>query len=122
MSNKRLTLLLSAALVIPVAALAQFARAPAAPLCRVEAQATPDRLPNFFRVVVRLRPDCPPDSVADVRLESYVGGTWPRKGWFRVTKTKPLIRSGIPWYWRAAWRRADGHTDPLVIPGLRRTP
>ncbi|TDE86000.1 hypothetical protein [Deinococcus sp. S9] len=91
---------------------------PAPPLCRVQASSAPSRLPGFYDVTIELRPECRADAVADVRLESYVGGTWPRKGWFRVTKARPLKRGGIPWYWRAAWRSASGQPYPLVIPGL----
>lgn len=94
----------------------------APPLCRVQASSAPSRLPGFYDVTIELRPDCPPNAVADVRLESYVGGTWPRKGWFRVTKARPLKRSGIPWYWRVAWRSASGQPYPLVIPGLGGSP
>lgn len=107
--------LLSAALVIPVAALAQFARAPARPPqpCNLQVSVRPDRLAGFYTVRAALPSGCPP---AAVRLESYVGGTYPRDGWFRVSTGHPLIRSGIPWYWRVA-RKVGAKTFHLSLPG-----
>ena len=103
---KKLTLALSAAL-LPVAALTIASR-PDPPLCRVQVQAAPERLNRFYLVKVGLRDDCPANAMARVRLESYVGGTYPRNGWFTVTRHTPLIRRGIPWYWRVAWQSQAG--------------
>ncbi len=112
-------LLIGAALLLPTLATASIAGpAPDPPLCTVKAEATPSLLPGFYRVTIALRPDCPRNAVADVRLESYLGGQYPRRGWFRITRTQPLIRTGVPWYWRGSWRKGNGEPFPFVIPGL----
>ncbi|MFC6618017.1 hypothetical protein [Deinococcus radiophilus] len=105
------------ALPPPTGLMAQARPAPS--LCRVTASARETVLPGFYLVTVRLRPECPPGTVADVRLESYIGGTYPRVGFQRITKAAPLIRSGIPWWWRVGWRAQSGTVYPLVIPGMR---
>lgn len=107
-------LLFGAALLIPVAR-----AAPDPPLCPVAVATTPSPLPGFYAVVVALKPDCPPNAVADVRLESYIGGRYPRTGFFRVTRTHPLKRNGVPWYWRVGWRSASGQVFPLTLPNTR---
>lgn len=99
----------------------ELARGRAAPvLCRVVATSQPTILPGFYTVTVRLRPECPAGAVADVRLESHIGGTYPRQGFQRITKARPLIRTGIPWWWRVGWRSASGQVYKLTIPGMRR--
>lgn len=91
----------------------------APPLCRVQVSSAPSRLPGFYGVTIELRPECPVDAVADVRLESYIGGRYPRTGFFRVTRSHPLKRSGVPWYWRVGWRSASGQVFPLTLPNTR---
>ena len=113
-----LLFLFCAALAYPVTA--QNTAAP--PLCQVTVATTPSPLPGFYAVVVSLKPDCPANAVADVRLESSIGGRYPRPGFFRVTRSHPLKRSGVPWYWRVGWRSASGQVFPLTLPNTQRTP
>lgn len=112
-----LALLLGTALLVPAAARLVASR-PDPPLCQVQARSAPDNVPGFFIVRVELRPICPAHAVADVRLESYVGATYPRRGFERITASTPLIRRGIPYWWRAAWRSKAGTVFPLIIPGM----
>lgn len=94
-----------------------------APYCDVEARATPTaitRVTGMYTVAVTVAPTCPANGYAEVRLESYIGGMFPRDGWFRITRTHPLVRTGVPWYWRARVRSQTGlDSFPLVIPGMR---
>lgn len=91
-----------------------------APYCQVQAAATPTRISGIYTVTVSVTPTCPASGYAEVRLESYIGGMFPRDGWFRITRTHPLTRSGVPWYWRARVRSQTGlNSFPLVIPGMR---
>lgn len=113
----KLLLFCAALLLIPVAR-----AAPDPPLCQVTVATTPSPLPGFYTVVVSLKPDCPANAAADVRLESYIGGRYPRNGFFRVTRSHPLKRSGVPWYWRVGWRSASGQVFPLTLPNTQRTP
>lgn len=108
-------LVLGAALLASVAA----PQSPDPPLCQVVVATTPSPLPGFYTVVVSLKPDCPANAVADVRLESYIGGRYPRVGFFRVTRSHPLKRNGVPWYWRVGWRSASGTVFPLTLPDTR---
>ena len=108
---------IGAMLAFPVAA-AQSPPPPA--LCSVVIATKPSFLPGFYSVKVSLKPSCSATAVADVRLESYVGGRYPRVGFFRVTKVQPLERSGVPWYWRVGWRGASGEVSPLILPNTRR--
>ena len=110
-------LLLGAALLAPAAARLVASR-PDPPFCQVQARSAPDTVPGFFIVRVELLPTCPANAIADVRLESYVGATYPRRGFERITKAAPLIRRGTPWWWRAAWRSKAGAITPLTIPGM----
>lgn len=90
------------------------------PLCRVRAATTQDATPGFYTVVIALRPECPPDAVADVRFESFVGGSHPSEPrLFRITRDEPLIRSGIPWFWRGAWVAKSGRSYPFILPGMK---
>ncbi|WP_407543765.1 hypothetical protein Q0M94_28600 (plasmid) [Deinococcus radiomollis] len=97
--------------------------ASAAPLpptfCSVEARVSPDHTPGFYTVTVTVSPDCPANSEAQVHLESYIGGAYPHPEWFVVTRETPLIRSGIPWYWRLARRVTSGLVYHRAIPGMR---
>lgn len=91
-----------------------------APYCDVQAMATPTRISGIYTVMVSVTPACPAHGYAEVRLESYIGGMFPRDGWFRITRTHPLVRTGVPWYWRARVRSQTGlDSFPLVIPGMR---
>lgn len=93
---------------------------PTPPLCRVIATTTQDTIPGFYTVTVRLRPGCPQDAVANVRLESYVGGGHPSEPiWLRITYTEPLIRSGVPWYWRGSWESKSGLAYPFKLPNMK---
>lgn len=117
----RAALILGAALTfaLPIAATLALPTFTPPPLCAAQARTTPTSVPGFYRVTISLAPDCAADAVADVRLESYVGGTYPRRGWWRVTRRTPLVRDGVPWYWRASWRAASGKPYPLPVPGMR---
>lgn len=102
-------LLLSAALVLPVAALAQFARAPAPTLCRVQV-ITPDHPGDFQRrLTIRLRPGCPPNGFARVRLASKLGGRLPDDppGAYVLRPGQELRRTVLRW-WRVEWLSASG--------------
>ena len=102
--------LLSAALLLPVAAFAQFARAPAsAPLCRVQV-ITPDHPGDFQRrLTVRVRPGCPPNGFARVRLASKLGGRLPDDppGAYVLRPGQELRRVALRW-WRVEWLSASG--------------
>ena len=87
--------------------------------CSVEARASPDTTPGFYTVTVTVAADCPRDSRAEVHLESYIGGAYPHPEWFVVTREQPLVRSGIPWYWRLARRVTSGLVYRRSIPGMR---
>lgn len=94
------------------------AAAPGAPPdpCAVRPSARVSPVPGIYTVTLAVRAPC---AGVQVRLESYVGGTFPRDGWFTVTPTTPLTREGVPWYWRARVRNKSGNAShPLVIPGM----
>ena len=74
---------------------------------------------GFYSVTVSLAPNCPEGTVAEVHLESFIGGAFPKPQWFKVTRETPFIRSGIPWYWRLARRVASGLVYRKSIPGMR---
>lgn len=114
MPNKRLTLLLSAALLLPVAAFAQFARAPAPTLCRVQVT-TPDHPRDFQRrLTIRVRPGCPPGGLARVRLVSQLGGSLPDDppGAYTLRPGQELRRTVLRW-WHVAWLSASGKPYPV---------
>ncbi|UQN05432.1 hypothetical protein [Deinococcus sp. QL22] len=114
-----LVLLAVAALALGLAPLAAFSAPSPPPSCAVQASARPTRTPGIYTVTVAVTPECPPDGVANVRLESYLGGHFPRNSWFKVRPGLPLIRSGTPWYWRARVRSQSGAASyPLIIPGM----
>ena len=92
------------------------ATAPA--FCPVEVATVQTSTPGFYTVTVSLAPTCPADTVAEIHLESFIGGAYPHPDWFRVTPGHPLIRSGIPWYWRLARRVASGVVYRRSIPGM----
>jgi hypothetical protein len=110
------SILALAALLIGAASAAPLPPAPS--YCPVVASARPDSTPGFYTVTVTLAATCPPDAVAEVHLESYIGGAYPHPQWFDVTHDAPLIRSGIPWYWRLARRVPSGFVYRRSIPGM----
>ncbi|MFC4637003.1 hypothetical protein [Deinococcus hohokamensis] len=110
--------ILFALLLAPLAAAAPLANAPKRPTCAVQARAAPEHTPGLYIVQVEVVKSCPVNGYAEVRLESYVGGHYPRRGWFEVTKSHPLVRRGVLWYWRG---RLNGTpSTPFVIPGMSR--
>ena len=106
-------------LSVPSLATAPTPPAPAAVYCPVEASATPNSTPGFYTVTVSLAVSCPPGAVAEIHLESYIGGAYPHPQWFQVTADRPFVRSGIPWYWRLARRVISGFVYRRSIPGMR---
>ncbi|UQN06267.1 hypothetical protein [Deinococcus sp. QL22] len=112
-------LLLIGAVALGLAPLAAFS-APSPPAyCAVQASAKPTITPGIYTVTVAVTSACPPNGQAGVRLESYLGGHFPRNSWFNVRPGLPLIRSGTPWYWRGRVRSQSGAASyPLIIPGM----
>ena len=95
---RRPLILLGVALLIPVAALAQF-RAPPQP-CRVEATYRPlSQLSAFGTLVVRLAPGC--DGTARVMLGSYGGPGSRATG---PTETLSPDRPAVTWAAQPRWR------------------
>lgn len=108
--------ILAATLLAAALSLAAAAPGPAPNPCAVQPGARESRTPGIYTVTLSVRPPC---TGVQVRLESYVGGTFPRDGWFTVTPTTPLVRDGVPWYWRARVRNQSGNqSHPLIIPGM----
>lgn len=90
------------------------------PYCAVQASAVPTRTPGIYTVTLEVKPGCPVGGYAEVRLESYIGGQFPRVGWFKISRGRPLERSGVPWYWRGRVRSQTGKDSfPLLIPGMK---
>ncbi|MBZ9713737.1 hypothetical protein [Deinococcus multiflagellatus] len=109
-------LLIGAALVLSAPLSAAAPGAPPPDPCAVKATSRPTITPGIYHVTLTVSKPC---VQVQVRLESYVGGTFPRNGWFTLTPSRPLTRDGVPWYWRASVRSASGTTSyPLIIPGM----
>lgn len=108
-----LTVTLLAALAMPVAALPPLP--PTVTLCRV--QVTSDPHPLGRLLTVRLRPDCPPGSVARVRLDSRWGGSQPDDppGAYTLRPGQTLQRMALPWWW-LSWIDRSGRTWRVMEP------
>jgi len=79
-----------------------------APLCRVQAFASPNGLPGMYTVQVATTTTlsgapCPSDGYALVQLEG--GRQYPLTV---VTPDMPFQRIGIPWYWVLKWQALSG--------------
>lgn len=86
--------------------------------CGIVVTTAPTITPGIYRVQVRY--PCP--GSAQVRLESYVGGTFPRVGWLTITRDAPLIRAGVPWYWRVAREMPSGTIYRVPLPNTSPPP
>lgn len=79
------------------------------PLCRVQVTGEPHALGRVL--TVRLRPECPPGSVARVRLESRWGGSQPDNppGVYTLHPGMTLRRVVLSWWW-VGWVDASGRS------------
>lgn len=110
-----LTLLLSLALLAPgpppsLAEVVPPPVSPGAPLCRVTAVRSPDRIPGLTRLTLTVAPTCPPSGRAYVRFCSAFGGCVPEDRWveLRGDTRRVYVRAGtLPW-WSPYWRAASG--------------
>lgn len=77
------------------------------PLCRVQVFATPTPLGR--RLEFSLRPECPPGSVAHVRLSSRWGGSLPDSppGFYTLRLGTVLRYTALNWWW-LDWRDRSG--------------
>jgi len=85
--------------------------APGPPLCRVVATVRGIPFPPLRSITLTLRPDCPPDGHAFVRLKSSSGATDPTSSWDELTRLNPaiLFRGVLP-HWVAEWQAGSGKT------------
>lgn len=104
-------------LALVALALLPGAAAPA-PDCNVRVTATQTITPGIYRVRIFLPASCP--RPAQVRLESYVGGHYPRVGWATLLPGRTWERVGVPWYWRTARLHPDHTITRAALPGARR--
>lgn len=94
----------------------------APPLCRVTAAYRPvtwpewtDPAERFRRIVVRLRPGCPPNGQAHVYLTHESGRRLPEQGHYTLTPDRPALSiPDTPLYaittpgWEVWWKAASG--------------
>ena len=81
------------------------------PLCRVVAVSYSIPIPPLRSLTLTLRPGCPPNGHADVRLHSSSGATDPAYGFNLLTPDTPTITySGVLSNWLAEWQDASGRT------------
>lgn len=61
------------------------------------------------QLLIRLRPECPADSVAHVQLSSRWGGSLPDRppGVYTIHPGQVLRRTALPWWW-VDWRDRSG--------------
>ncbi|MDV6376357.1 hypothetical protein [Deinococcus arenicola] len=104
-------------LVLAALTLLPSSAAPA-PDCNLRVAATVTITPGIYRVRLSLPASCP--RAAQVRLESYVGGTYPRTGWATLRPGDTWERLGVPWYWRTARLQPDHTITRAALPGARR--
>ena len=79
------------------------------PLCRVTAVSRGIPTPPMRTIIIRLRPDCPPNGQAFVRLRSTFGSTDPVYGWEKLTIFSPfVIFRGVLPNWTPEWQAASG--------------
>ena len=116
--------ILLAALLFGATSFAASALSP--PLCQVTATLAPSPLPWLTSIRVRLKPECPPGSFAQVRLLSTLGSTDPPDSWLiltpcldaRDTCTCAVTFRGVllrPLGWRPQWRADSGRAYDVPI-------
>jgi hypothetical protein len=92
------------------------------PLCRVTASVRGIPFPPLRTITVKLRPECPTDGHAFVRLKSTSGATDPAFSWDELTFNAPsiLFRGVLP-NWSSEWQAGSGKTyripETLSRPG-----
>lgn len=127
-----LILAVALALLAPGPPLSELdAFAPAPPLCRVTATAQPSAVPFLLNIEVAVRPDCPQNGVAYVRLENrYTGALDPVHGFVTLRGSYPrahVFRGVLPPYtdafgntvgWMPYWSAASGlsYRVPVLYP------
>ena len=98
--------------------LGSAASTPSPPLCRVTATVRGIPFPPLRSITLRLRPECPPDGHAFVRLASTSGATDPVYGWDELTYNNPVtVFRGVLPHWHSEWQAWSG--KPYVIPEVR---
>jgi hypothetical protein len=91
--------------------------APGPPLCRVTAAVYGIPFLSFRTVTVRLRPECPADGRAFVRLQSSSGATDPAYGWDELTYSNPTLRfQGVLPNWWPEWQAGSGKAYRIPEP------
>ena len=75
------------------------------PLCRVQASATPSPVPWLTSITVTLRPRCPLNGSAQVRLLSDLGSTDPPVGWLTLTPCRRADEQACTVTWRGVLLR-----------------
>jgi hypothetical protein len=80
--------------------------------CKVEAIAHPSAIYFLRNVELRLKPGCPANGSAQVRLYSNIGSSDPGNGWITLTPKHPsFVFRGVllhPLNWRPQWRSSSG--------------
>lgn len=106
----RLAVLLLPALLLPALLMAR--PSPGPPLCRVRAAALGNLyLPALRTVSVQLKPGCPVNGHAWVRLRSEAGATDPVYGWIELTADTPSHTFlGALSNWHPEWEAESGLT------------
>ncbi|MGY2892738.1 hypothetical protein [Deinococcus sp. UYEF24] len=81
-------------------------------LCRVSATSERILFPPLRSITLSLRPECPENAHAYVRLHSETGATDPLDGSFReLTRSRPTLTfNGVLTHWRPEWQAASGRT------------